>query len=166
MRILKANAGALTNFEVLEFLRSRGAGKGAARVMLPILASEFKVFDYLEQTAVCSNQTREIIGQFVEKCKSFNISKAEVLNIINIRPCTLSQIYPIIEEYDVRFPRSEETGDEEESEEPLMALVETILHVLPAPPSPMQEADGEVDEKVDEQMETSADENRVVETNE
>ena len=39
----KANAGALTNFEVLDFLRSRGAAKDPTRVIAPIAASEFKV---------------------------------------------------------------------------------------------------------------------------
>lgn len=40
---LKANAGALTNFEVLEFLRSRGAGKDTTRVIAPVAPSEYKV---------------------------------------------------------------------------------------------------------------------------
>lgn len=43
---LEANAGALTNFEVLDFLRSRGAGRDPTRVIVPIVPSEFKVGSY------------------------------------------------------------------------------------------------------------------------
>ena len=39
----KANAGVLTNFEVLDFLRYRGAAKDPTWVIAPIAASEFKV---------------------------------------------------------------------------------------------------------------------------
>jgi hypothetical protein len=42
------NAGALTNFEVLDFLRSRGASRDVSRVLAPVAASEYKVvFSYL-----------------------------------------------------------------------------------------------------------------------
>ncbi|KAL8150511.1 hypothetical protein V2J09_020319 [Rumex salicifolius] len=41
----KYNAGALTNFEVLEFLKSRGASKDPSRVMAPIAPSEFKIIE-------------------------------------------------------------------------------------------------------------------------
>lgn len=37
------NAGALTNFEVLDFLRSRGASKDVSRVIAPVAPSEYKV---------------------------------------------------------------------------------------------------------------------------
>lgn len=40
---VKANAGALTNFEVLDFLNSRGASKDTTRVIAPIARSEYKV---------------------------------------------------------------------------------------------------------------------------
>ncbi|KAI8007261.1 hypothetical protein LOK49_LG07G00030 [Camellia lanceoleosa] len=66
--LLKANAGALTNFEVLDFLRSRGAAKDSTWIIVSVAQSEFKVFDYLEQSAAC-NQMRERITEFVEKCK-------------------------------------------------------------------------------------------------
>ncbi|KAF3684354.1 putative phosphoglucan phosphatase DSP4, chloroplastic-like isoform X1 [Capsicum annuum] len=126
--LLAANAGALTNFEVLDFLRSRGAGRDPTRVIFPIAPSEFKVYDYLEQTAAC-NQTRQVIGEFLEKCKSVNLAKAEILNIINIRPSSLVELYPIIEEYDTRFGEAAETMEE---------FVETVVKLLPPPPNQMQ----------------------------
>lgn len=49
---LEANAGALTNFEVLDFLRSRGAGRDPTRVIVPVAPSEFKVGSYIIQLLV------------------------------------------------------------------------------------------------------------------
>jgi len=54
----------------------------------------FQVFEYLEQSAACC-QTRESIKEFVEKCKKYNLSKAEILNIINIRPSSAVEIDPV-----------------------------------------------------------------------
>ncbi|MBA0797605.1 hypothetical protein Gohar_008283, partial [Gossypium harknessii] len=90
----EANAGALTNFEVLDFLRSRGASKDPTRVIVPIAPSEFKVYDYLVESAAC-NQTKEHVKEFLERCKSYKLAKAEVLNIINLRPSALVEIDPV-----------------------------------------------------------------------
>ncbi|KAK4365945.1 hypothetical protein RND71_013825 [Anisodus tanguticus] len=128
MKILEANAGALTNFEVLDFLRSRGAGRDPTRVLVSVEPSEFKVYDYLEQTAAC-NQTRQSIDEFLRKCKSIKLAKAEILNIINVRPSSLVELYPIIEEYDTRFGEAAETMEE---------FVESVVQLLPAPPNQME----------------------------
>ncbi|KAL8162706.1 hypothetical protein V2J09_014195 [Rumex salicifolius] len=90
--------------------------------MAPIAPSEFKVYDYLVESAAC-NQTKEIVHEFLEKCQPFNLAKAETLNILNIRPFQPSQIYPIIEKADDRLGLK---GLEE--------LVEMVVEVLPAPP--------------------------------
>ncbi|CAN4115013.1 unnamed protein product [Withania somnifera] len=132
MKILEANAGGLTNFEVLDFLRSRGAGRDPTRVIVPIAPSEFKVYDYLEQTAA-GNQTRQVIDEFLGKCKSIDLAKAEILNIINILPSSLVELYPIIEEYDTRFGEAAETMEE---------FVETMVQLLPPSPTQMQSEEG------------------------
>ncbi|CAL5408082.1 unnamed protein product [Camellia sinensis] len=123
--VLKANAGTLTNFEVLDFLQSRGAAKDSARII---------VFDYLEQSAAC-NQTRERITEFVKKCKKYNLAKAEILNIINIRPSSVVEIDPIIEECESRL------GDCVEE------LVELVAEVLPAPPTQTESDDAGFEDK-------------------
>ncbi|CAL5416185.1 unnamed protein product [Camellia sinensis] len=134
---LKANAGALTNFEVLDFLRSRGAAKDPTRII---------VFDYLEQSAAC-NQTRERITEFVEKCKKYNLAKAEILNIVNIRPSSVVEIDPIIEECESRL------GDSVEE------LVELVAEVLPALPTQTESDKAGVEDKQEiadgQQMDTS-----------
>ncbi|KAG6775333.1 hypothetical protein POTOM_018777 [Populus tomentosa] len=89
------NAGALTNFEVLDFLRSRGASRDVSRVLAPVAASEYKVYDYLVETPAC-NLTREKINEFLERCKKYDLAKAELLNIINIRPSQTVEIYTLL----------------------------------------------------------------------
>ncbi|XVF28775.1 hypothetical protein REPUB_Repub15cG0060100 [Reevesia pubescens] len=122
MKIKEANAGALTNFEVLDFLRSREASKDPTRVIVPIAPSEFKVYDYLIESAAC-NQTKEHINEFLERCKNYKLAKAEVLNIINLRPSALVEIDPIIEQSEKRF-----------GEQQLEELVNLVVQVLPEPP--------------------------------
>ena len=39
----QANAGVLTNFEVLDFLRAKGASKDPTRVLAKVAQSEYKV---------------------------------------------------------------------------------------------------------------------------
>ncbi|XP_004250017.1 uncharacterized protein [Solanum lycopersicum] len=148
MKILEANAGALTNFEVLDFLRSRGAGRDPTRVIVPIAPSEFKVYDYLEQTAAC-NQTRQVIGELMGKCKCIKLEKCEcikpkqceciklegdeIVNIINIRPSSLVELYPILRKYDALLGEAAETVEE---------LVENVVQLLPPSPTQMQSEEG------------------------
>ncbi|CAN8251831.1 unnamed protein product [Cochlearia groenlandica] len=118
--LVKANAGALTNFEVLDFLNSRGASKDTTRVIAPIDRSEYKVYDYLVETAACT-QTRESVNRFADKCKDFNVAKAEILNIINLRPSSIVELMPIIEKPD----------DREIDSEGILELVQDLLPPLP-----------------------------------
>ncbi|KAJ7979987.1 DNA-directed RNA polymerase III subunit rpc9-like [Quillaja saponaria] len=122
MKILEANAGPLTNFEVLEFLRSKGAAKDPTRVLAKVAPSEYKVYDYLVGSAAC-NQTKESINEFVEKCKPYKLAKAEVLNIINIRPASQVGIYPFIEACETRL-----------NEDEVAELADLVDKILPAPP--------------------------------
>ncbi|KAJ0236391.1 hypothetical protein HA466_0257040 [Hirschfeldia incana] len=82
---VKTNAGTLTNFEVLDLLSSRGAS---------ITKSEYKVYDYLMETPACV-QTLEIVTNFSDQCQGFRLSKAEILNIINIRPSFTVDLAPV-----------------------------------------------------------------------
>ena len=43
---MKANAGTLTNFEVLDLLNSRGASNDTTRVIAPITTLEYKVLPF------------------------------------------------------------------------------------------------------------------------
>ncbi|KAH1153104.1 hypothetical protein GLYMA_18G039600v4 [Glycine max] len=135
MKILECNAGALTNFEVLDFLRAKGASKDPTRVIAKVAQSEYKVYDYLVDTAA-SVQTRESINEFLTSVKQHDLAKAEVLNILNIGPAAEVELYPIIEDCDERF------GDEG-----VLEIVELVKKTLPLPLNMKQEEITKVDEE-------------------
>ncbi|XP_042038308.1 uncharacterized protein LOC121784209 [Salvia splendens] len=133
MKIIEASVGALTNSELLDLLRSKGAGKYASRAIATVSQSEFKVFDYLEGT-VAWNQSREIIDNFVAEYQEFDLAKAEILNIVNTRPRNEPELFPLIEECESRM--------EDKAEE----LVETVTRILPPHPSQVDEVNEEAAE--------------------
>ncbi|KAL1203944.1 hypothetical protein V5N11_011788 [Cardamine amara subsp. amara] len=141
MKVVKENAGALTNFEVLDFLNSRGASKDTTRVIAPIARSEYKVYDYLVETAACT-QTRESVNRFAEKCKDFKVAKAEILNIINLRPSSIVELTPILEDLDNREGEVDSNG--------ILELVNDLL-----PPLPTTESHKKNDEEETENGEES-----------
>ncbi|RHN51597.1 putative RNA polymerase II, Rpb4 [Medicago truncatula] len=94
MKILEENAGALTNFEVLDFLRAKGASKDPSRVLAKVAMSEYKVYDYLVKTPAGS-QTRESVKEYFTAIKQHDLSEAEVLNVLNIRPASEVEIYHV-----------------------------------------------------------------------
>ncbi|KAK4773217.1 hypothetical protein SAY87_028236 [Trapa incisa] len=126
MKILKANDGPLTNFEVLDYLRSRGVSK---EVAVTVAASEYKVFQYLVETPAYS-QTRENVTNFVRNVKKYDLSKAEVINLINIRPSLPVGIYLMVEKCDARLG---ETIAEQ--------LAEAVTECLPPPPAQPENQD-------------------------
>ncbi|GAU13085.1 hypothetical protein TSUD_173850, partial [Trifolium subterraneum] len=107
-RRLDANVSALTNFEVLDFLRSKGASKDPSRV-----------YDYLVNTSA-NVQTRESIAEYLSVIKQHDLTEAEILNIINIGPAAAVEIYPIIEECPDRF-----------ADEKVTEIVELVQKTLP-----------------------------------
>ncbi|XP_038875324.1 uncharacterized protein LOC120067805 [Benincasa hispida] len=144
MKILEANAGPLTNFEVLDFLRSKGAAKDPTRVLAKVAPSEYKVYDYLNQTPAC-NQSREAILEFVERSKEYDLAKAEILNIINCRPIAPVELFPIIESCEARM------GDDGVDGGRMQELVTMVEQVFP---TPQNEPTSEVAPKEGKEAET------------
>ncbi|GAV57560.1 RNA_pol_Rpb4 domain-containing protein, partial [Cephalotus follicularis] len=140
MKIIEANAGPLTNFEVLDFINSKGASRDTTRVIAPIAPSEYKVYDYLADSPAC-NQTREKIYEFLERSKRYNLAKAEMLNIINICPTSLVEIDPIIEQCEDRFEGNR-----------LDELVQVVVEMFSPPPTQPEPREG-IDEDKGEVME-------------
>ncbi|KAJ0974087.1 hypothetical protein J5N97_016052 [Dioscorea zingiberensis] len=155
MKILDPNAGTLTNFEVLDLLRSRGATSDPLGALGAVSPSECKVYSFLVESAAC-NQTRESIEEFLKKCEKFKLSKTEVLNIINLRPSSQPLIYPLISNCDTRLAKNEDEGTDEVQE-----LVDLVTEVLPLPPAkPEDEAEVEA---AGDQQEMQVD--KITETN-
>ncbi|XP_020693219.1 uncharacterized protein LOC110107324 isoform X1 [Dendrobium catenatum] len=142
MKILKTDAGMLTDFEVLDMLRARGAQRDPMACIGLVANSECKVYDYLLQRAAC-NQTREVIESFKRRYEEFKkgnekrkLTKAELLNIINFRPSSHAELYAVIPNLDARFKVNEDGGSNDVDE-----LLNIVHEMLPPPPQqPEQEA--------------------------
>ncbi|XP_042038285.1 uncharacterized protein LOC121784180 [Salvia splendens] len=129
MKIIKASADTITNFESLDLLRSRGDRMYASRAIATVSQSEFKVFDYLEGTVAC-NQTREIIDNFVARGALLKLNRLSIFDS-NVRITCRFKYQMLIEECESRM--------EDKAEE----LVETITRILPHHPSQVDEANVE-----------------------
>jgi len=146
MKILKANAGSLTNFEVLDFLRSRGAKVDPMGCLGVVAASECKVYEYLLKTPAC-NQTRESIYEFVKRSEDFRLADADKLNVMNWRPSSAADAYAMIEECGRRFNRNER-GEICDEDERVQEFLDMVKEVLPPPP-PKAEVEGEAVEEAE-----------------
>ncbi|CAD6270090.1 unnamed protein product [Miscanthus lutarioriparius] len=136
MKIQKANAGILTNFEVLDFLRTRGA-KVDPMGCLGLLLHQ-SVYEYLLKTPAC-NQTRESIYEFVKRSEGFMLAEADKLNVINWRPSSAADAYAMIEECGKRFSR-DYRGEACDEDKRVQEFLDMVKEVLPPPP-PKAEAE-------------------------
>ncbi|KAL9255949.1 hypothetical protein AKJ16_DCAP20488 [Drosera capensis] len=144
MKIMQGSAGILTNYEVLELLRSRGASKDATRLMSSLKPSELKVYDYLVETVAC-NQTTNTINEFRKKCSEFDLAPAEILNIVNTHPYNRAFLYPILEACDSRF------SDEKHEE-----LANVVAEFLPLAPHHVKPDEGALENKNDVESENNS----------
>ena len=110
----------LTNFEVRELLRKQQQARsdadkrrplpGARRTASPatwrasqeavVIADQ--VLTYLDETP-CAEQTRDSIRSFMDTVERFNLTRAEVLTLVNTQPQTLVEIHLIVEECEERL---------------------------------------------------------------
>nr|CAB3462097.1 unnamed protein product [Digitaria exilis] len=142
MKIVKANGGSLSNFEVLDFLRSRGAKIDPMGCLGAVAASECKVYEYLLKTPAC-NQTRDSICEFLKRSEGYKLADADKLNVINWRPSSAADAYAMIEECGRRFNR-DERGEACDEDERVQEFLDMVKEVFPSPP-PKAVADAEED---------------------
>ncbi|KAF8661012.1 hypothetical protein HU200_057100 [Digitaria exilis] len=137
---VKANGGFLSNFEVLDFLRSRGAKIDPMGCLGAVAASECKVYEYLLKTPAC-NQTRDSIYEFLKRSEGYKLADADKLNVINWRPSSAADAYAMIEECGRRFNR-DERGEACDEDERVQEFLDMVKEVFPTPP-PKVVADAE-----------------------
>ncbi|XP_071521891.1 DNA-directed RNA polymerase III subunit RPC9 [Panulirus ornatus] len=123
MEVVNSKGAVLSNLEVYALLQDlcRQGGKGKrnlAKTQTHLANIAFDTLKYLEKTP-CRNQSPEIIQRFLDAVKEFKLTKAEKLQLINLRPTTPVEMQLIIEE-------SEDRLTEEQVEE-LISLVELHL---------------------------------------
>ncbi|XP_078165888.1 uncharacterized protein LOC144560538 [Carex rostrata] len=143
MKIEKANVGGLTNFEVFDFLRSRGATSDPMGCLGSVAPSECKVFEYLNRTPACT-QTRESVNEFLVKADKFKITTSEKLNIVNLVPRGQPELYGMIKDCEKRLVKTEEqivNGKKEmvPVEDHAQELLELVEEVFPQPSEEPQE---------------------------
>ncbi|XP_066984244.1 DNA-directed RNA polymerase III subunit RPC9-like [Macrobrachium rosenbergii] len=130
MEIVNSKGPILSNWEVYALLQDLCSQDGKGRRSLAKTQTHFAkiAFDtlkYLEKTP-CRTQSPEVIHSFLESIKDFKLTKAEKLQLINLRPTTPVEMQLIIEDSEERLT--------EEQVDQLIALVD---HHLPDSPEQM-----------------------------
>ena len=88
--------------------------------MIYILSYCNFLFRYLKETP-CSTQSPESIKNLMEALEPFKLTKAEKLQLLNLRPCSLVELQLIVEELDERL----------KSEEDIEKLLQVLKDTLP-----------------------------------
>ncbi|KAH9299847.1 hypothetical protein KI387_031529, partial [Taxus chinensis] len=135
----KVDAGLLSNFEVMILLQSRGATQDPSGSTGSATQSECKVFDYLVQSAA-GTQTQANVGKYLLEAENFSLTKAERLQVLNLRPSTAVEAHMIIEDCEERMSSS--IVDE------FLKMVKTTL---PPPPMKPEIEEDEENEEADEE---------------
>lgn len=79
------NAGLISNPELLQLLHSKGADPANPDATAAALPSERKACGYLAQQGV-TPRSRQQVEALVAALAEFDLMKAEVLQILNLRP--------------------------------------------------------------------------------
>eukprot|EP00794_Sanderia_malayensis_P006985 gene6985-7770_t len=119
MEVLDENSAMLSNYEVLSLLKDFKAGKNQPSSVATI---SYEAVKYLEQMP-CKQQSPEVIDKFMKEMISYDFTKAEKLQLLNLRPASVVELQLILEEVDERL----------KSEEEIEKLLELIQSLLPAP---------------------------------
>ena len=115
--------GLLTNFEVMQLLRSQTAARTKEETRAPLTGARRTssslslyqtqqlayaasinedVVKFLEESC-CAEQSAESIAAFMQSCEPFKLKRTELLNLINEQPRSLVEIHLIVEECEERL---------------------------------------------------------------
>lgn len=93
----------LSNYEVLNLLNDMHRGQSRQSKMQTNLATiSYEITQYLENSA-CAKQSPEIIANLMKALKPFKLTKAESIQLLNLRPKTAVEIQLIVEESEERL---------------------------------------------------------------
>lgn len=95
MEIIKANAGVLTNYEVMQELKKH-KGSRRAHGLRNLATITYETLQFLESTPA-AHQSGESILQFYRAMKKFNLSKEEVLMMVNDPPTAVIHVNVIVQ---------------------------------------------------------------------
>ncbi|KAF9362680.1 hypothetical protein BGX34_005690 [Mortierella sp. NVP85] len=138
MEIIKADSAMLSNYEVLALLNDQKAQRqanevaGTREVAENLRTIEFEVQKYLGASP-CSTQSPEQIAALRKAFAGYEFMKAELVQILNLRPRTPVELILIIEEFEERFTLEDCTR-----------MLQIIAEALPRVDDvPMEDVDGE-----------------------
>ncbi|KXJ11276.1 DNA-directed RNA polymerase III subunit RPC9 [Exaiptasia diaphana] len=145
MEVLKEKSVMLSNFEVYQLLQEAetktSKSKSIKKHQVNLATISYEARKYLEKTP-CKHQNAEVIEDFLKSLAPFNLTKAEKLQLLNLRPETHVEIQLIIEESVERFKTEEE--------------IQELLDIVAKLPSDHKETISK-DEIGDEEMEEEKD---------
>jgi len=105
MEVIKKNAAMLSNYEVLKVLSEYSAEQKktkTARNDQNLSTITYETLKYLKETPA-SVQTPETIENTVRALAPYGLTKAEKLQIVNLRPTTAVELSLIVEESEERI---------------------------------------------------------------
>lgn len=136
----------LTNRDVFELLSDIQEGRNGYEKPLPsqhnLSNVVYTTLAYLKDTP-CRHQSQDINRRFCEAVKGFGLTKAEKLQLLNLRPTTDAEIQVTVEECEARL-NVEQVND----------LLQIVADVL-AEPSPGDDGAAEDDQEEEEDEELS-----------
>jgi len=163
MEIINARAVTLSNFEVMRFLREqkdsikppkgkKEKGSKHQKVNKSLLTVTLETLAFLENSPAGvqeEHHLKEFAAQLSELCRqskndngqNLQLSKDEVIQLINNRPTSAVEIQLLLENSEERF-----------SEEQVEKLIQIVEECLPAPLEEVDEAESNNDD-ADESME-------------
>ncbi|KAL6047005.1 DNA-directed RNA polymerase III subunit RPC9 [Balamuthia mandrillaris] len=97
MQVLDANAGLLSNFELLELLKENFTADQQRRRPRITPLIEAQVGGYLSSTA-CKDEKSEQVAECVRRLSPFHLTKAEMLQVLNLSPKSEVEVHLIVED--------------------------------------------------------------------
>ncbi|KAK5997281.1 DNA-directed RNA polymerase III subunit rpc9-like protein [Cladobotryum mycophilum] len=144
MKVIEAQSAVLTNYEVLQHLsQQKDRYKQKKRRGPPNMETVVReLLQYLRTHPSPLSQkpaayTPECISQLLEKLSPYDLSKGEVIMILNLRPASVAALNTVIEEMGERF------GDEQQEE--MVTVIAEVLGQFPVA-EPHANGEGEADE--------------------
>lgn len=95
MEIIKANAGVLTNYEVMQELKKHRGGR-KAHGLRNLATITYETLQFLESTP-SAHQNGENILEFYRALKKYNLSKEEILMMVNDPPTAVIHVNVIVQ---------------------------------------------------------------------
>jgi len=143
MEVTSPNVAMLTNYEVYSVIRevqSKPRDKEAKKKLEGPLQNmrtiAYETVKYIDKQTTCTLQSQQVIESFLREAAPFNLTKAEKLQCLNLRPTTEVEILLVIEESEERF-----------TEEQVEQLLEIIRRTIPG--NDEDEEEEEVEEGTD-----------------